>query len=160
MKIRNGFISNSSSSSFLVSYKETPDESWNNNFRAKLEKKLFEQLNINESTFAGKLLKHLIPEVARRWSFYWQYAEDDDLEQQVYKSKEDIDKDPYMDYNKLSQEEKDFFDRAFSLGREVRFPSVPDSGDGGNELDTAIRYAGATMNLISDEIDILFMKDW
>lgn len=166
MKIRNGFISNSSSSSFLISYKydSETEKCYDSNFRAKLDRAYSDKIGGDDSDFAGRLLHILLPEVARCIWHYWYKAgiqdSDEEFNDRIFYSKEDIDKDPLMDWNDLSDEEKAFFNRAFELGREVRFPSIPDSGDGGNEMETAIRYAGEAMNLESEFIDILFMKDW
>lgn len=144
MKTRNGFISNSSSSSFLISAKVNGDD----NPIERYDNDLMHLYKIKDKHYITvQLYKALTDEL----NVLWYKAKNTRVI-----NKEDVKKKDWYIYLRGEDDFDNFIEKAFKLGHEIRLIEAADKGDGGNNLTAAIRDLDQNFNL---DTDILMIKE-
>ena len=140
MKIRNGFVSNSSSSSFVIGSNE--------NFHDTLEHNFAEWFPA-EHERTKEFIKLLAEEMG--WEFEC-YDHHETITS--WKSYVDHYRNSYGDWNEeIPKEEVAFYKPLFDKWKYVHFVSIPSSGDGGTRLSAALRYS-FPKEFISDKCEV------
>ena len=128
MKIRNGFVSNSSSSSFVIGSNENFHNTLENNFVDWFPAE-------NERT--KELIKLLAEEIGWEFDSYDHHETLSSWESYIDKYRND-----WGEYNEeLPEEEVTFYKPLFDKWKYVHFLSIPSSGDGGTRLSAALRFS-------------------
>jgi len=128
MKIRNGFVSNSSSSSFVIGSNEKLDKTLKENFT-----EFFPAENERTKEF----IKLLADEID------WEFESYDGHEtMETWKEYEKYHRDGWGQYNEeIPEEDIKLYKPFFDNWKYVHFIRIPSDGDGGTRLSQALRYA-------------------
>jgi len=133
MKIRTGFISNSSSSSFIVCSKERFEDAIEHEFEEIFNIPTIDR--IADAPFKDRFIHEL------KWDIC-QSLSDTDTSYYDFKNWEEIEKSSEIDTRWWEENEKNEIKRLFADGwNYVSFLDIPNRGDGGSALQSALMFA-------------------